>query len=56
MIRVMRRFARDDSGQATIEWTILAVAMGLIAIGIVTMVAPAIKNVITRMLAQLGSM
>ena len=54
MISSVRRFVRDDSGQTTIEWTILAVGMGIIAIGIVAAVGPKIKDIISDMLAQLG--
>ena len=51
---LISRFMRDDSGQATVEWSILAVCMALIAISMVAAVAPAIKDMYTKMLDQLG--
>ncbi len=54
MISLMRRFVQDDSGQATIEWVILAVSMAIIAIWIVSTVGPRIQDIINRMLDQLG--
>ena len=54
MISSVRRFVRDDSGQTTIEWTILAVSMAIIAMWIVAAVGPKIKDIISGMLDQLG--
>ena len=50
----MRRFWQDESGQATLEWTILAISMGIIGMWIVMTVGPRIKEMVLDMLDQLG--
>lgn len=53
MESVMRRFWQDDSGQATVEWTILAISMAIIAMGIVALIGPAIYRKVEEMLREL---
>jgi Flp pilus assembly pilin Flp len=48
-----RNLFQDERGQATIEWTILAMSMAVIAIWIVVTVGPVIKRTVLDMLAQL---
>ena len=53
MISLVRRFVQDERGQATIEWTILALSMAVIAMWIVYMVGNEIKDFISAMLEDL---
>ena len=55
-MREFRNLIRDERGQATIEWTILALAMALIAMWIVISVAPVIREQVLEILDQLRAM
>ena len=50
----LRRFWGDEGGQATLEWTILALSMAIIAMWIVITVGPRIRDMVLEMLDQLG--
>jgi Flp pilus assembly pilin Flp len=54
MFSLCRRFIRDDSGQSTIEFAILALSMAMIAMSLVVSVGTKIKDIYTTMLSQLG--
>ena len=54
MLTLFRRFYRDDSGQSSIEFAILALSMAMIAMSLVVSVGSKIKDIYTAMLGQLG--
>ena len=54
MINSIRRLLRDEGGQVTIEWTVLAVGMGTLAVVIVIAVGDKILELIENMLNDLG--
>jgi Flp pilus assembly pilin Flp len=53
-MKLWHRFYRDDSGQSTIEFAILALSMAMIAMSLVVSVGSKIKDIYTTMLNQLG--
>ena len=54
MINSIRRMLCDDGGQVTIEWIVLAVGMGSLAVVIVIAVGDKILEIVENMLRDLG--
>ena len=54
MIDSIRRLLHDESGQVTIEWAVLAVGMGSLAVVIVIAVGDKILDIIEEMLRDLA--
>lgn len=54
MINSIRRLLYDEGGQVTIEWTVLATGMGVLAVVIVIAVGDKILEIIEDMLKDLG--